>query len=109
MLETGLETDSLKALLTKYQGDAETLEKVLYVSTASFLTFCERNWNPHPEEFNCEEFFGMKWPSDIDVTTKLQRDSEPIYVNIIHPELLYFSTQVFNALCTADQSLVSQL
>ncbi|CAH0604933.1 unnamed protein product [Chrysodeixis includens] len=106
LLETGLETESLKALLKKYQGDAETLEKVLYVSTASFLTFCERNWNPHPEEFNCEQFFGMKWPSDIDVTTKLQRDSEPIYVNIIHPELLYFSTQVFNALSNADQSLL---
>ncbi|XP_026747646.1 tetratricopeptide repeat protein 27 [Trichoplusia ni] len=106
LLETGLETESLKALLKKYQGDAETFEKILYVSTASFLTFCERNWNPHPEEFNCEEFFGMKWPSDIDVTTKLQRDSEPIYVNIIHPELLYFSTQVYNALCNADQSLL---
>lgn len=83
------------------------METILFVSVSSFLTFCDRNWNPHPETLSLEEFFGVEWPKDIDASVMLQRDSEPIYVNILHPELLYFSTQVFNVLCSTDQSLVS--
>lgn len=106
VLATGLETDVLKELIKKYQKDAIAIENLLYVSVSSFLTFCDRNWNPHPQPLSIEEFFGIEWPKEVDANVLLQRDSEPIYVNILHPELLYFSTQVFNAMCNADQSLL---
>lgn len=108
-MATGLEIDPLKDALKKHQNDNNSSETILSVAISSFLTFCDRNWNPYPEKCNIEEFFGKEWPKDIDANVKLQRDSEPIYVNILHPELLYFSTQVFNALCNADQSLVRLL
>lgn len=93
--------------MKKYNNDKATLENILFVSISSFLTFCDRNWNPSPQELLVDEFFGTEWQKEIDVSLKLQRDSEPMYVNILYPELLYFSTQVFNVLCNADQSLVS--
>lgn len=106
LLTTGLDTDALGDLLKTYQRDSNVKENILYVSISSFLTFCDRNWNPHPEKLCIEEFFGVEWPKDIDANILLQRDSEPIYLNVIYPELLYFSTQVFSALCNADQSLL---
>ncbi|KAJ8722438.1 hypothetical protein PYW07_003618 [Mythimna separata] len=106
LLATGLETDALKDTLKKYQNDNNVMESILFASVSSFLTFCDRNWNPHPEAFSIEEFFGLEWPKEIDASVCLQRDSEPLYVNILHPELLYFSTQVFNVLCNAEQSLL---
>lgn len=106
LLATGLDTDALGDLLKTYQRDSNVKENILYVSISSFLTFCDRNWNPHPEKLCIEEFFGVEWPKDIDANILLQRDSEPIYLNVIYPELLYFSIQVFSALCNADQSLV---
>ncbi|XP_035436281.2 tetratricopeptide repeat protein 27 [Spodoptera frugiperda] len=106
LLATGLDTDALGDLLKTYQRDSNVKENILYVSISSFLTFCDRNWNPHPEKLCIEEFFGVEWPKDIDANILLQRDSEPIYLNVIYPELLYFSTQVFSALCNADQSLL---
>ncbi|KAF9824095.1 hypothetical protein SFRURICE_002216 [Spodoptera frugiperda] len=106
LLATGLDTDALGDLLKTYQRDSNVKENILYVSISSFLTFCDRNWNPHPEKLCIEDFFGVEWPKDIDANILLQRDSEPIYLNVIYPELLYFSTQVFSALCNADQSLL---
>ncbi|CAH1645866.1 unnamed protein product [Spodoptera littoralis] len=106
LLAMGLDTDALGDLLKSYQRDSNVKENILYVSISSFLTFCDRNWNPHPEKLSLEEFFGVEWPKDIDANILLQRDSEPIYLNVIYPELLYFSTQVFSALCNADQSLL---
>ncbi|XP_022819785.1 tetratricopeptide repeat protein 27 isoform X1 [Spodoptera litura] len=106
LLATGLDTDALGELLKTYQRDSNVKENILYVSISSFLTFCDRNWNPHPEKLSLEECYGVDWPKDIDANILLQRDSEPIYLNVIYPELLYFSTQVFSALCNADQSLL---
>lgn len=108
ILLTGLETEILKDVVKRNLKDKMTLDNILFVSISSFLTFCDRNWSPYPAELAVETFYGIPWPKDIDSNTKLQRDSEPLYVNILHPELLYFSTQVFNALCCADQSLVSK-
>ncbi|KAJ8725891.1 hypothetical protein PYW08_004074 [Mythimna loreyi] len=106
LFATGLETDAMKDALKKYQNDKNVMENILFASVSSFLTFCDRNWNPHPEPLIIEEFFGLEWPKEIDASLHLQRDSEPLYVNILHPELLYFSTQVFNVLCNAEQSLL---
>ncbi|KAI8434577.1 hypothetical protein MSG28_003118 [Choristoneura fumiferana] len=53
-----------------------------------------------------DKFHNLEWPSDVDATLKLQRDSEPVYVNIAHTELLYFSLQVFNALYAVELNLV---
>ncbi|XP_075969928.1 tetratricopeptide repeat protein 27 [Anticarsia gemmatalis] len=106
LLASGLETDTLKDVIKKYQSDKASLEQILFASASSFLTFCDRNWNTHPAELDINNFFGVEWPKEIDASLNLQRDSEPLYVNILHPELLYFSTQVFSALCSVDQSLL---
>ncbi|CAH0701579.1 unnamed protein product [Spodoptera exigua] len=106
LLATGLDTDALEDLLKKHERDSHVLGNILFVSVSSFLTFCDRNWNPHPDKLSVEEYFGVEWPKDIDANILLQRDSEPLYLNILYPELLYFSTQVFSALCKADQSLL---
>ncbi|KAH9629287.1 hypothetical protein HF086_008369 [Spodoptera exigua] len=106
LLATGLDTDALEDLLKKHERDSHVLGNILFVSVSSFLTFCDRNWNPHPDKLSIEEYFGVEWPKDIDANILLQRDSEPLYLNILYPELLYFSTQVFSALCKADQSLL---
>ncbi|XP_063530950.1 tetratricopeptide repeat protein 27 [Cydia strobilella] len=106
LLATGLDTEQLKAVLTQYLDNGSSLDIILYTAISSFLTFCELNWNTHPEKLNLEEYFGLEWPTNIDAAVKLQRDSEPVYVNIAHPELLYFSLQIFNALYAVQQNLV---
>ncbi|XP_063359197.1 tetratricopeptide repeat protein 27 [Cydia amplana] len=106
LLATGLDTEQLRAVLTKYLDSDSSLDIILYTAISSFLTFCEQNWNTHPEKLNLQEYFGLEWPTNIDAAVKLQRDSEPVYVNIAHPELLYFSLQIFNALSAIQQNLV---
>ncbi|XP_063378367.1 tetratricopeptide repeat protein 27 [Cydia fagiglandana] len=106
LLATGLDTEQLRAVLTKYLDSGSSLDIILYTAVSSFLTFCEQNWNTHPEKLNLQEYFGQEWPTNIDAAVKLQRDSEPVYVNIAHPELLYFSLQIFNALNAVQQNLV---
>ncbi|CAB3221450.1 unnamed protein product [Arctia plantaginis] len=106
ILLTGLETEVLKDAIKKHQNDKKAMDDILFASVSSFLTFCDRNWSPYPTEFAVDTFYGIPWPKDIDANIRLQRDSEPLYVNILHSELLYYSTQVFNALCCADQSLL---
>ncbi|XP_063822025.1 tetratricopeptide repeat protein 27 [Ostrinia nubilalis] len=93
-------------VIRKYRDNSNDLENILHLAVSSLLTFCDQNWNPHPKEVNLEEYLHMKWPEGVDVSLKLQRDSEPIYVNIIHPELLYFSHQIFSALYSVEQNLV---
>lgn len=105
LLGTGLEIDQLKAILKKYI-EKDNYDSILDLAISSFLTFCERNWNTHPEPLNLQDYFGMEWPTDVDANLKLQRDSEPVYANIAHTELLYFSLQMFNALYSVEQNLV---
>ncbi|KAI8434576.1 hypothetical protein MSG28_003118 [Choristoneura fumiferana] len=106
LLATSLEIDQLKTILKRYLEKDNTFDNILDLAISSFLTFCERNWNTHPEPLNLQDYFGTEWPSDVDATLKLQRDSEPVYVNIAHTELLYFSLQVFNALYAVELNLV---
>lgn len=107
LLATELETDILIAELKNLKNDNESMKKVLRISISSFLTFCERNWSTHPEKLQLQEYLGKEWPQNIEVNEKLQQDSEPIFINILHPELLYLSSQLFGALYAVDQSLVS--
>ncbi|XP_049867061.1 tetratricopeptide repeat protein 27 [Pectinophora gossypiella] len=106
ILATGLETEPLLELIKKYTDDEQALEKIRHIAITSFLTFCNQNWSPHPENKDLNEYFGTEWPSNIDIKAKMQRDSEPIYVNILHPELLYFVTQIFTALFSVKQNLL---
>lgn len=94
-------------MIRRYRDSSDGLENILHMAVSSLLTFCDQNWNPNPNEVNLEQYLHMKWPEGVDVNEKLQRDSEPLYVNILHPELLYFSHQVFSALYSVEQSLVS--
>lgn len=107
LLATELDSDLLIAELKNLQNDSETMKRVLRLSISSFLTFCDRNWSTHPEKLDLQEYLGKEWSQNIDVIEKLQQDSEPIFVNILHPELLYLSSQIFGALYAVDQSLVS--
>ncbi|XP_072943862.1 tetratricopeptide repeat protein 27 [Epargyreus clarus] len=107
LITSGLETDALKHILKGYKGNEEVLDKVLQIAISAFLTFCDRNWNAHPKELFLEEYFEMAWPEGVDVVVKLQRDSEPLYVNILYPELLYFSTQIFAVLYSVEQNMVN--
>ncbi|XP_028036169.1 tetratricopeptide repeat protein 27 [Bombyx mandarina] len=93
-----LETDELKSLL-KTQSDYENYSSnMLEMAIISLLRYCDYNWNPHPENFDINCFFKNKWPSDININEKMQRDSEPLQTNIRHAELLYFSDQIFSTL-----------
>lgn len=107
MLATELDTDILVAELKNFQNDSETMKKVLRLSISAFLTFCDRNWSTRPEKLDLLDYLGKTWPANIDVNEKLQQDSEPIFVNILYPELLYLSSQLFGALYSVDASLVS--
>lgn len=102
-----MENDILEKKLKSHSNDSNTLEKILQTAINLFLTFCEKNWNPHPNDLVLEQFLGMEWPKSLDVLSKLQRDSEPLYTNILYPELLYFASQLFSALYAVDQNLVS--
>lgn len=107
MLSNTLDTDILGNALKSYQGDENKIKLVLHTAVCSFLTFCDIIWSAHPKELELNEYLGIVWPQDADVSLKLQRDSEPLYTNILYPELLYFSSQVFSALCSVEQNLVS--
>nr|XP_026489913.1 tetratricopeptide repeat protein 27-like [Vanessa tameamea] len=107
VISDGMETDTLGKHLKNGHYDSNTLEKVLQMAISAFLTFCDQNWNPHPDEFHLKQYFGIDWPEDVDVTTYLQRDSEPLYTNILYPELLYLSSNIFAALFSHDQSLLN--
>lgn len=100
-----LENDTLLEILQKYSDDSFT-EKILDIAISAFLTYCNSNWSTVSKNIELEEYFGIAWPEDVDVHTKLQCDSEPICSNILYPELLYFSSQIFNTLYTIDQDLV---
>ncbi|CAH2232359.1 jg19162 [Pararge aegeria aegeria] len=105
-LSCDLETDNLSIAVKKYQNDDRKIKEVLQTAVCSFLTFCDINWNPHHEELDTNKYLGAQWPQDIGALLKLQRDSEPLYTNILHPELLYFSSQIFSALCSVEQSFL---
>ncbi|XP_038215269.1 tetratricopeptide repeat protein 27 [Zerene cesonia] len=105
-LLSNLENDEMQKLLKQYKADESSLQAVQQMAIGAFLTFCDKNWNPHPKELNLEEFFKTEWPKNIDVSTLLQSDSEPIYNNIVYPELLYFSIQIFSALCHIDSNML---
>lgn len=107
LLSTKLESDALVKELKQHHNAENKMGEFLHVAISAFLTFCDRNWNPHPDKLSIEQYLGSEWPKDLDVLVKMQRDSEPMYTNILHPELLYFSTQIFSALYAVNQSLVS--
>lgn len=107
IITEGVEADTITNSLKDGGYDNKTSEKMLQMAISSFLTFCERNWNPHPDEFNLEKHLGIEWPKSLDVSILLQRDSEPMYANILYPELLYLSSQIFSALSSFEPSLVS--
>ncbi|XP_037295680.1 tetratricopeptide repeat protein 27 isoform X2 [Manduca sexta] len=106
IISTKLDTELITDLIKSYQDDRRIIEEILQIAVTSFLTFCDYNWNSHPEKLDIEEFLKTKWPADINCNAKLQRDSEPLYANILYPELLYLSTQVFNALYSVEQSVL---
>lgn len=104
LLELNLETPKLKTLV---QSQEFPSSEVFKIAVSAFLTFMNQNWSTNPEALNLEEYLGQEWPSQIDVTSLLQRDSETLYVNILYPELLYLSLQIFYSLYCVDRSLVS--
>ncbi|CAG4912678.1 unnamed protein product [Colias eurytheme] len=105
-LLSNLDNDDMKNLLKRYKDDENNLHAIFQMGVGALLTFCEKNWNPHPKEYNLEEFFKTEWPKNINVSTLLQTDSEPIYNNIVYPELLYFSIQIFSALCHINSNML---
>lgn len=106
LLSSGLDTDTLVTELKNIKNNGVGDEKIISLAISVFLTFCDQNWNPHPEKLDLLAYLGVEWPEDIDVSTRLQKDSEPLYVNILYPELLYLSSQIFGALCMVEQNLV---
>ncbi|XP_013194143.2 tetratricopeptide repeat protein 27 [Amyelois transitella] len=106
ILLTELEPDALIDLFKRYRDQEKQTQMILDIAIKAFLTFCDVNWNSHPDDLKLEEYLGTSWPVNIDVTSKLQRDSEPIFVNILCPELLYLSSQIFNALYAIDGKLL---
>lgn len=107
VISSGLEAE-LVNIVKHYRDTNNGLDDLLHIAISSILTFCDQNWNPHPVKLNLEEYIHLEWP-DIDVCAKLQKDSEPIFGNIVHPELLYLSHQVFNALYSVEQNLVCNI
>lgn len=81
-------------------------EKLLDISISAFLTYCKYNWNTLPDKLDLQQYFGTEWPQDIDVSLRLQRDSEPLFPNTLYPELLYFSLQIFNSLSSLEHNVV---
>lgn len=107
LLNTKLDSNELTKLLKMYADNENKLQEIFYLAVNAFLTYIERNWSPHAEKLKLEEYLCTEWPKDINVSEKLQRDSEPIFVNILYPELLYLASQVFSCLYNIDQNLVS--
>lgn len=105
LLDTKLDIDSLVQYINSWK-DENCIEPILCIAIKSFLTFCDQNWNPHPDKLDLDNYLRSNWPKDIDATLKLQRDSEPVFVNILYPELLYFSLQIFRALYTIEENLL---
>ncbi|XP_068629463.1 tetratricopeptide repeat protein 27 [Battus philenor] len=101
-----LETEALVNIFKKCSEDNGYIEKILDLAISSFFTYCNINWSAEPEKFELQEYFGTDWPQDIDVHTKLQSDSEPLFPNVLHPELLYFSSQIFTSLNLLEQNLI---
>ncbi|KAM3961295.1 tetratricopeptide repeat protein 27 [Aphomia sociella] len=106
LIETKFESEPLTNFVKTYKEQNGTTESLLLLAIKSFLTFCERNWNPHPDKLDLEQFLGTPWPKEIDTAINLQRDSEPLLVNILYPELFYLSRQIFMVLFTVDEKLV---
>ncbi|KAI5641769.1 tetratricopeptide repeat protein 27 [Phthorimaea operculella] len=106
LLNTTLDSEPLLELVKKYTDDDNKLETIRQIAINSFLTFCDRNWNPHPEKLVLAEYLGTEWPQNVDVKAKLERDSEPLFINILYPELLFLSSQTFSALNSVKPSLV---
>ncbi|KAJ0180741.1 hypothetical protein K1T71_004145 [Dendrolimus kikuchii] len=104
LLSTHMELDELITFLKIYQ-DTNNLKNILQLAISSFLKFCNQNWCTHAD-LNLQEYLNAEWPQDVDVNTNLQRDSEPMYVNILYPEYLYFSYQLFSALYATEQNLL---
>lgn len=107
LLDTKLDSNELIKLLKTYTDNESTLKEIFHIALKAFLTFSESNWSPHFEKLELEKYLDTEWPKDIDVREKLQRDSEPIYANILYPELLYLASQAFSDLYNIDQNLVS--
>ncbi|KAL4707386.1 hypothetical protein ACJJTC_008571 [Scirpophaga incertulas] len=84
----------------------EDAKNILFLGIQSLLTFCDHNLNPNSSKLDLEQYLKFTWPEDIDVTQKLQRDSEPIFVNIVYPQLLYLSHEIFSALYSVESNLV---
>ncbi|CAK1581529.1 unnamed protein product [Parnassius mnemosyne] len=106
LLLCGLETEDLLDIFKKYSKDDCFNEKILDLAISAILTYCNINWNTLPDQFDLQQYFGIEWPKGTDVFIKLQCDSEPLYPNVVNPELLYFSLQIFGALCSLEQNLV---
>lgn len=107
LLNTKLESSELTKVLKMYADDENKLQEIFYLAVNAFLTYTEINWSPHAEKLQLEQYLSTEWPKDINASEKLQRDSEPVYVNILYPELLYLASQVFSCLYNIDQNLVS--
>lgn len=107
LLSTKLDPNEVIKLLKTYAENENKLQEIFYLAVNAFLTYTERNWSPHSEKLELEKYLGTEWPKDLNVNEKLQRDSEPIFVNILYPELLYLASQVFSGLYNIDQNLVS--
>ncbi|CAG9114888.1 unnamed protein product [Plutella xylostella] len=103
---TGFENEELTNLIKGYVEDKKTITEVFHLATCAFLKFMDINWNPHPEALNVNEFFGVEWPAAVEAATLLQRDSEPLYVNILFPELLLFSSQIFTVLQSIESNVL---
>ncbi|KAG7307419.1 hypothetical protein JYU34_007608 [Plutella xylostella] len=103
---TGFENEELTKLIKGYVEDNKTITEVFHLATCAFLKFMDINWNPHPEALNVNEFFGVEWPAVVEAATLLQRDSEPLYVNILFPELLLFSSQIFTVLHSIESNVL---
>ncbi|XP_026329520.1 tetratricopeptide repeat protein 27 isoform X2 [Hyposmocoma kahamanoa] len=106
LLDTKLDSTELTKLLKTYAENENKLREIFYLAVNAFLTYTERNWSPHSEKLELQKYLGTEWPEDIHVNKKLQRDSEPIFVNILYSELLYFANQVFSGLYNIDQNLL---
>ncbi|CAH0406298.1 unnamed protein product [Chilo suppressalis] len=105
LISSGLDSE-LQKIIKGHEDSLKGGDNVLHLAINSMLTFCHQNWDPHPQELNLEEYLHMSWPENIDVKQKLQRDSEPLYDNILYPELLYLSNQIFTALYSVEQNLL---
>ncbi|CAH2073308.1 unnamed protein product, partial [Iphiclides podalirius] len=106
LLTSGLNTDTLADIFTKRSKEHGFTEEILDVAISAFLTYCHLNWSTLPEKLELQQYFGTEWPLDIDVSVRLQRDSEPLCPNILYPELLFFALQIFDSLSSVEENVV---